>query len=74
MNKATAKDVLKVEAAAGVILVEALKAVADANGRTLEEAVTAYKLGVPNVVKNVEDLALAAATELADRINEGLAN
>lgn len=51
--------------------VEACKIVAESNGRQVKDAIIALKLGVPEVVGQVQKLILKAANEMAEELNAG---
>lgn len=66
----TEKNVMKSESFFIFAAMEALKIIAESNGRPMSDAITAFKLGAPDVVKEVQALVKQAALDLAKSIND----
>jgi hypothetical protein len=65
----TTNQVLTTPAYHQVAVIDALEFIAKKNGRTMEEAVEAFSMGVESVVSQVKQLVLAGAEIIAEEIN-----
>lgn len=74
MKAITAKEILSSETFFLVAVMDALKIVAQSNGRQMSDAVKAYSLRVPAVVEQVEKLVLDAASQMASDLNATVAS
>lgn len=73
MNQ-TVKTILKSETFFLTATMDALKIIAESNGRQMSDAVTAFKLRVPAVVEQVETLVRQAAEEMAALMDQPVRN
>jgi len=71
---ATVKTLLKSETFFLASTMDALKIIAESNGRQMSDAVTAFKLRVPAVVEQVEKMVRQAAEEMAASLDQPARN
>ncbi len=68
----TVKTIMKSEAFYFLAAMKALQIIAESNGRQMSDAIQAFKLGVPEVVGQVEAMVTQAAEEIAAGLGETL--
>lgn len=69
MSNITAKQIVAAPAFIETALPEAIRLVAKTNGHPVQKTIEAYRAGVPNVMRSIEELMMGAAEETAKRMN-----
>ncbi|MGX5220279.1 hypothetical protein ACVTMO_16805 [Pseudomonas segetis] len=68
----TVKTIIKSEDFYFLAAMKALQIIAESNGRQMSDAIQAFKLGVPEVVSQVQAMVTGAAEDIAAELGEHL--